>query len=252
MFATRDDLDVTVAGAVRAEAKGCDAIIHLGANTNVDGCEVEPDRARQVNAFGTRNVADAATANGARVIYVSTDYVFDGAKRGEYAEHDRVRPINVYGRTKLEGERYLDVSRDLIVRSSWIFGEGRNFIRTILAAAEKGAVRVVDDQRGRPTAADDLAAALHFLLLTEVTGIVHAAGDGEPCSWADFAQAAISATSSPVKVDRIDTQTYAREADRPIAPRPRNSSLALGHARGLGVPLLDWRTSVERYVGGQI
>ena len=251
-FATRAMLDVTEPAALREAAKGCDVIIHLAANTHVDRCEVEAAGARLVNAIGTRNVSDAAADTGARVIYVSTDYVFDGAKPNEYAEQDQVRPLNVYGNTKLEGENHLDASRDLIVRSSWIFGEGRNFIRAILAAAPQGVIRVVDDQRGRPTAATDLAAALRFLLLNGTTGLLHVAGDGDPCTWADLAQHALSAAGSPATIDRIDTSTYVREANKTIAPRPPNSALALDNARELGVPLLDWRASVERYVRSQV
>lgn len=237
--------------AVLDAAGGTDVIIHLAAYTHVDRCEIEPGLAWKVNAEGTRNVAQAARAGDARVIYVSTDYVFDGDKEGEYSENDLVAPLNVYGTSKLGGERALDTDRDLIVRSSWIFGDGRNFVSTILAAARTGPLRVVGDQRGRPTAASALAEALVSLLASETTGVIHVAGDGDPCTWADLAQAALDAAGAQVPIDRIDTETYVRDADRVIAPRPRNSALALDRARSLEVPLLDWQASVEAYVRGR-
>lgn len=203
-----------------------------------------------MNAGGTHNVVNAARDNGARVIYVSTDFVFAGDRDEEYSEADPTGPLNVYGVTKLEGEGHLDPEQgDLTVRSSWIFGQGHNFVRTILLQArEGGPLRVLDDQRGRPTAAADLAAALLFLIDNEVSGTIHVAGDGEPATWADLAEAALQTGATDVPVTRIDTATYVAEAGRPIAPRPPNSALALDKAQQLQVPLLDWRTSVANYV----
>ena len=249
-FATHGDVDVTDARAVASAARNHDVIIHLAAFTNVDGCEVDRDMAQRVNAGGTENVVTAARAADARVVYVSTDYVFSGDSTGEYREDDPVRPINVYGDTKLQGERHLDPDLDLIVRTSWVFGEGHNFIRTILAASERGTVSVVDDQRGRPTAAAAVAGGVVHLVAGGVSGIVHVAGDGPPCTWADLAEVAMSVAGSVHTVDRIDTAAYVASTTRVIAPRPPNSALALDKARSLDVPLLDWRSSVEDYVGG--
>lgn len=247
---TKDELDVTERDAVRDALRGATAIVHLAAMTNVDQCEREPDRAFSVNADGTANVVAAAASVGARVLFVSTDYVFDGYKEGAYVEDDRPAPINVYGASKRRGEETtLEVDDNVVVRTSWVYGPGRNFIATIVDAASRGrTLEVVDDQIGRPTWARDLAGALHDLLDTDVTGIVHVAGEGEPCSWADLAEVALDAAGVNVPVARVDTATYASRLGRPPAPRPRNSTLALDRARSLGLRLPDWRDSVREYV----
>lgn len=249
-FLTRDQLDVTDAAAVRRELNGADVVIHLAAMTNVDECERAPARAFEVNAEGTRNVAEASAGHGARLIYVSTDYVFDGTKTVAYGEDDPPAPLNEYGCSKVEGEGHVAAEpANLIVRSSWVYGQGTNFIRTIVGAARRGApLRVVDDQRGRPTSADELAAALAFLVASDESGVLHVTGDGTPCTWADLAEFAIAAAGLPVQVERIDTPTYERSAGRVVAPRPASSVLSLDKAERLGVPLRPWRPSVESYV----
>lgn len=235
-FADRAALDVTDAGAVRRAAAGHDVVVHTAAMTDVDGCEDDPDRAFAVNATGAANVAAA----GVRVIHLSTDYVFDGGARAPYAEDATPAPLGVYGRSKLEGERaVLAAGRNLVVRTAWVFGEGRNFIRAILAADAAGRpLRVVDDQIGRPTAAADLAEAIAVLAGADAAGIVNVTGDGEPCSWADLAELVVGHP-----VERISTAEFGARA-----PRPAWSVLALDRARALGLPLADWRTSVSRYV----
>jgi dTDP-4-dehydrorhamnose reductase len=249
-FQAHADLDVTDAAAVRDVVVGVDLVIHLAAMTNVDECERDPERANAVNAAGTRNVVEAV-GDRARVIYVSTDYVFDGRKHEEYAEDDPPAPLNVYGRSKLSGEEYVRrLPQNLIVRTSWVFGVGRNFVTTILEAARIGGpVRVVDDQRGRPTYAQDLAASLAHLVRTRTAGFLHVAGDGEAATWADLAELALGAAGVSAAVERIDSETYRRRAGRLVAPRPANSVLSLERARRQGVPLVDWRCSVRRYVG---
>lgn len=248
-FVDLGELDVTEASSVSAAIEGTDAVIHLAAMTHVDDCEVEPEAAWAVNAEGTRHIAEAAKERNERVIYLSTDYVFDGTKQGEYLEDDTPRPINVYGRTKLEGENHVrTVPGATILRTSWVIGEGRNFVGTIVAAARKGKpLRVVDDQRGRPSFADDLARAIVHVLEHEIEGVVNVAGDEEPCTWADLAELALRDAGLDTEVERIDTETYERTAGRVVAPRPPNSVLALAKARRLGVPLASWRASLERY-----
>lgn len=244
------ELDVTDASSVRGAVEGADAVIHLAAMTQVDHCEIEPQRAWAVNAEGTRHLAEAAGESGARFIYLSTDYVFDGAKQGEYLEDDRPHPINVYGRTKLEGERHArGLPGSAIIRTSWVVGEGRNFVRTIVAAARGGrALQVVDDQLGRPSFADDLAPAIVHVLEEGIDGVINVAGDEEPCTWADLATLALLDAGLKGEVERVDTETYARSVSGVVAPRPRSSVLALGRARRLGIPLQGWRASLERYV----
>lgn len=241
------DLDVTDAAAVSEAVAGHDVVFHLAAMTDVDGAEVAPTVAEDVNDRGTANVADAARLHGARVVYLSTDYVFRGDSP-PYAEGDRPDPVNVYGRTKLAGETHLDPERDIVVRTSWIYGDGRNFISAIVDAATKGPVTVVDDQFGRPTSAADLAAALAYVVDAGWSGVLHVAGDGPPCSWADLAEAVLRETGSRLVVNHVDTQTYAAGSPKAVAPRPRDATLSLERARSLGVPLVDWRTSVAAYV----
>lgn len=245
------DLDVTDSEAVLGATKGVSVIVHLAAFTQVDRCETDTELAARVNHLGTKHVADAAKERNARLIYLSTDYVFDGTKQGEYDETDVANPVNVYGRTKLAGES--EVSRvpdHWIVRSSWIFGDGSNFIRTVVDRARRGStLRIVDDQIGRPTSAKAVAEGVRALIDRRGEGIVHVAGDGEPCSWADLADFALGCAGLDVSVERIATKTYREEATEEVAPRPPRSVLALDRARGLGIPLLDWRDSVRQEIG---
>ncbi|HEY3765234.1 MAG TPA: dTDP-4-dehydrorhamnose reductase [Gaiellales bacterium] len=235
-FLGHADLDVCDAAAVRAAFAPGDVVVHAAAMTDVDGCERDPERAHAVNAIGSEHVA----ATGARVILLSSDYVFDGRATRAYTEDDPTGPLSAYGRSKLAAERaVLAHPGNLVVRTAWVYGEGRNFIRSIAAAERAGRpLRVVDDQRGRPTWADDLAAALVHLLRAGTTGIVHVTGAGEPCSWADLAELVVG---HPVQ--RISSAELAAPA-----PRPASSVLDLGRARALGVPLADWHDSVRRYL----
>jgi dTDP-4-dehydrorhamnose reductase len=140
---------------------------------------------------------------------------------------------------------------NLVVRTSWIFGSGKNFPRTMIEAARAGGpISVVDDQSSRPTSAGHLARALAFVARRSLSGILHVAGDGRPCGRAELAESAIAMAGLSVVVDRIDSETYARRSGQLLARRPRNSALALGRARQLGVPLDDWRTALRRYVDG--
>lgn len=233
----RADLDITDPEAVARVLPGAAVVINCAAITDVDGCERDPQAADRVNAAGAANVAAA----GARVIQLSTEYVFDGELEREYREDDEPRPRSAYGRSKLAGERaVLAAGRNLVVRTSWVYGEGRNFLRAIQAADRAGReLRVVDDQWGRPTWARDLARALAGLAVADgPAGIVHFAGDGEPCTWADLAELAVG---RPVL--RISTDEWGAPA-----PRPRRAVLALDQARSLGLPLTDWRTSVASYL----
>ena len=242
-FRPRSVLDVTDEDAVRAAVAGVRTVVHTAALTNVDACEADPGAAAEVNDRGTRLVAEAAHAQGAKVVYLSTDYVFAGDD-APYDEDDPTGPLNVYGRTKLAGEGHLDPDRDLTVRTSWVFGERRNnFVRTILAAAHDGTPRVVDDQIGRPTGAAMLARSIAEAHRLGLVGRLHVAGDGPPCSRADLADAALERAGLGVRVERIDSASYAAKA-----PRPANSTLGLERARAAGVPLEDWRESLADFL----
>jgi dTDP-4-dehydrorhamnose reductase len=184
-------------------------VLHAAAWTNVDGAESDPAGAELVNVEGTRNVA----ALGAPVAYFSTDYVFDGSKREPYVESDEPRPLSVYARTKLEGER--EVREGWIVRSSWLFGwSGTNFVRTMLRLGEeRDEVSVVADQVGCPTYVGHLAEATRELLSLP-GGVWHLAADGE-CSWAEFARAIFEEAGLDCRVREITTEELGRPAARP-------------------------------------
>jgi dTDP-4-dehydrorhamnose reductase len=208
-----------------------DRVLHAAAWTDVDGAEVDPDRAVRVNVEGTRNVV----ALGAPVVYFSTDYVFDGAKPAPYVEADDPNPLSVYGRTKLEGER--EIRMGWIVRSSWLFGwTSKNFVRTMLELGSKqDEVGVVDDQRGSPTFVGHLAAATDEILELSY-GTYHVAAAGE-CTWAEFAEAIFEEAGLNCRVRRITTA----ELGRP-APRPANSVL---HSERGAPELPHWRDGLR-------
>lgn len=222
-----------------------EVVIHAAAYTDVDGAEREPDQAMAVNALGTERVARAAAARGARLVYISTDYVFDGRKREPYEEADRPNPLNVYGKSKLEGERRaLSVCPGaLVVRTAWLYGiGGKNFVTTIARlAGERSELRVVADQRGCPTYARDLAPALASLLEADVQGVVHATGAGE-CTWHEFAAAIVSELGLSTKVTPITTA----EANR-LAPRPAYSALSNRRMSALGHSMPHWRDALRRF-----
>lgn len=225
-----------------------DAVVHPAAWTAVDACEGDPDRAFRVNALGTRHVADAARRVGAHVTYVSTDYVFDGTKPAPYVEWDDPSPASVYGRSKLGGERELDPG-STVVRTAWVFGRhGGNMVKTLLrlASAGDGEVRFVDDQRGCPTAADDLASVIRHLVTARLPGTFHVTNTG-PTTWFDFARDVFAAAGAdPQRVAPISTAEL--DPPRP-APRPANSVLDNAALRLSGIPLLpDHREPMGRLV----
>ena len=249
-YLSRADLDVTNPNAVLSTIQGADVVIHLAAMTNVNGCEASPELANEVNAEATRSIALAAHKEDARVIFLSTDYVFDGARRRPYREEDECHPLNAYGISKLVGEKHvLAFPGNLVVRTSWIFGQGRNFVRSILGAArERGRVTVVDDQVGRPTSAADLAPAIVESMQERAVGLLHVSGDGPTCSWADLARAALAAADIDATVESVNTATYLANAEGTVAPRPAYSVLSLAKAKKLGIPLRDWRSSLREYL----
>ncbi len=224
-----------------------DAVVHAGAWTNVDGCETDPDRAYAVNALGTRHVAEAARMVGARVCYVSTDYVFDGTGTRPYHEWDATNPLSVYGRSKLAGEGVLGPA-DTVVRTSWVCGRhGRNFVRTILTRAAQGQhLTVVDDQHGCPTFTEDLAAMIRTLVVARRPGVFHVTNQGAT-TWYRLARDAVElAGFDPALVTPIATAEL--QPPRP-APRPANSVLDNAALRLSGVPLLaDHHEPLERLV----
>jgi dTDP-4-dehydrorhamnose reductase len=213
-----------------------DAIVHAAAWTDVDGCEGDPDRAFRVNALGTRFVAAAARRAGARVCYVSTDYVFDGMSDRPYTEWDEPHPLSVYGRSKLSGERELGPD-DAVVRTSWLCGRyGRNFVKTIVGRArENQELPVVDDQHGCFTLASDLAEMIRRLVVEGRTGIHHITNQG-PTTWYRLAGDAVEFAGLDRTLVR-PTRTADLDPPRP-APRPAASVLDNAALRLAGDDLL--------------
>jgi dTDP-4-dehydrorhamnose reductase len=211
-------------------------VLHAAAWTDVDGAESDPAGAERVNVEGTRNVA----ALGAPVVYFSTDYVFDGTKREPYVESDEPRPLSVYARTKLEGER--EVRDGWIVRSSWLFGwTGTNFVRTMLRLGEeRDEVSVVADQVGCPTYVGDLAQATREVLSLP-GGVWHLAAEGE-CTWAEFARAIFDEAGVECHVREITTEELGRPALRPAYS-------VLHSERENGPRLPHWRDGLRACLG---
>jgi dTDP-4-dehydrorhamnose reductase len=211
---TRADLDVTDAEAVRAAIGTEDTVINCAAWTDVDGAEDHEDEALRVNGAGARHVAEAA----GRVVYVSTDYVFDGRAERPYEPGDPPKPLQAYGRTKLAGEQATAKAnpRHFIVRSSWLFGVGgRNFADTILRlASERDLLRVVDDQIGCPTYTGHLAWSISQLIEGDRYGIHHHAAAGQ-CSWFEFASFLVEREGLDCRVEPCATAEFPRPAKRP-------------------------------------
>jgi dTDP-4-dehydrorhamnose reductase len=217
----RAELDIGDAEAVRAAvgAAAPDAVINCAAWTNVDGAEAEEDAATAINGPGAAHVAAAAHAVGAWIVHVSSDYVFDGAKRSPYVESDRVGPLSAYGRSKLSGERLVARAAPdshTVVRSAWLFGAGgRCFPKTIRRlAGERDELTIVDDQVGSPTFTGHLAQALVTLTVRRQLGILHVAAEDQ-CSWFQFAQAIVATSGLDCDVRPITTAEYPVPATRP-------------------------------------
>jgi dTDP-4-dehydrorhamnose reductase len=222
--------------------------VHCAAYTAVDACESHPDEAFALNATATRHVMDAAREVGAYVVYFSTDYVFDGTKPEPYVETDATNPLSVYGQTKLAGEHAID-NTAAVIRISWVCGRyGNNMVKTILRlAAEHDVLRFVDDQRGNPTFAADVAAALPRFVEERLPGVWHVTNQGA-VSWYEFAQAVLEcAGDDPGRVLPISAADL--QPPRP-APRPANSVLENRRLREAGLPLLPaYGESLARLVG---
>jgi dTDP-4-dehydrorhamnose reductase len=221
-------------------------IVLAAAYTDVDGCESKPELAFAVNRDGAVNVAAAAKQVGARLVFLSSDYVFDGTKTTPYETGDARNPQSVYGRTKAEAEvRLLELMPDCcIARTSWLFGVGgKCFPDTILKlAASRPTLDVVNDQRGSPTYAEDLARAIIQLCRKNATGIVHATNSGD-CSWFEFAEEIVSRAGLGTTVRPVSSQQMARPA-----PRPAYSVLSPARLRALGIEMPSWRDALQRYL----
>ncbi|MBR4747989.1 MAG: dTDP-4-dehydrorhamnose reductase [Abditibacteriota bacterium] len=247
-----EPLDITDRDAVMrvTEAFGPDRVVHCAAWTRVDDAEEHAEACRRVNAFGTRYVAEACRAAGAVMIYVSTDYVFGGGGEAPRdPDSSAFAPLNVYGETKLEGERAVRelVTNYYIVRTSWVFGlSGANFVRTMLRLGRtRQELQVVCDQIGSPTYSRDLAVLLTEMLRSDRYGVYHAANSGGYISWYDFAREILAQAGSEARVLPVTTSEYgAARAARPANSRMDTSKLQKNGFR----PLPHWKDALGRYL----
>lgn len=247
------ELDITDAKAVENYVKNFhpDVIFHCAAYTNVDGAESDEEACRKVNVDGTENLTRAAEQVDAKIIYVSTDYVFDGENSDPYNTNDATNPQGVYGKTKREGERAVQqYPKHFIVRTAWVFGlNGKNFIKTMLKVAQgRDEVTVVDDQIGSPTYTIDLARFLVDLAESDKYGIYHATNEGF-CSWAEFTEEIYHDAGVDTEVKKVSTEQYAEIAGRPQAKRPHYSKLSKGSIEHNGFTRLpSWQDATKRYI----
>ena len=228
------------------EAEAPDAVIHCAAYTKVDAAEDEPERCWAVNVEGTKNIAAACRENGAKMLYISTDYVFPGTGEQAYEADDPVGPVNVYGRSKLAGELAVQslLEKFFIVRISWVFGKnGNNFVKTMLRLAEtRTELNVVCDQTGSPTYTADLAPLLCDMVQTERYGNYHATNEGI-CTWTEFAQEIFALSEKNVTVHPVPSEEYPTKAARPCNSRLSKQSLT---AEGFSL-LPSWQDALKRY-----
>ena len=223
-----------------------DAVIHAGAHTDVDGAERHPGLAMAINADGTERVARAAAQVGARLIYISTDYVFDGRGTRPYVETDQTNPVSAYGASKCAGEeRALACCENtLVVRTAWLYGlQGKNFVKTILQlAAERPSLRVVADQEGCPTFAEDLARMIEQLVTHPIRGLLHVTNEGH-CTWHEFANEIVKLAGYRVPVQPITTEDMPRPAKRPAY-----SVLSSDRLHHLGFSMPSWQNGLQRFL----
>ena len=245
------DLDITQIQNVMqyVEEQKPYAIINCAAHTAVDACETDEDNAFRINALGPRNLSIAASKVNAKMIHISTDYVFSGDATKPYREMDKVDPQGVYGKTKLEGENYVKEfsQKYFILRTAWLYGEGKNFVKTMLRLAETNeTVSVVGDQLGSPTSASELAKAIVSLLPTENYGIFHATCEGE-CSWADFAKEIFRLAKTGTHVNVITSDEFKAQAKRPAYSVLDNYMLRMTS----GYTFQTWQTALEEYMNAK-
>ena len=242
------ELDITNIDKVMELAREVQpyAIINCAAHTGVDACETEYDKAFKINAIGPRNLSIAARETGAKLMHISTDYVFDGKGTRPYVETDATNPQGAYGSTKLAGENFVKdfAYRYFILRTAWLYGDGKNFAKTMLRLSETNEkVRVVGDQFGSPTSASELTKAINALLFTENYGMFHATCEGS-CSWAEFAREVFRLAGKTTKVEAITTEEFGAPAPRPAYSILENRMFKLT----TDFMFADWHDAIAEYM----
>lgn len=243
-----DSMDITDTHQVQkiVSFEKPEVIINTAAYTKVDACETDEKTAFRVNAIGARNLAVAAFSIGAKILQVSTDYVFDGTGKIPLREYDPINPLSVYGKSKALGEQLVMTTnpRHFILRTAWLYGDGSNFVRTILKlAAEQDELRVVNDQVGTPTSTVDLAKCILALIQTEHYGIYHGTCEGE-CSWYEFAKRILALKGINKRVIPISTKELKQVAKRPAYSVLENFMLDL-----VGLNFFrTWEEALEEYL----
>ena len=243
-----EDLNITDKQEVMEKIREIapDIIINCAAHTQVDACETDEERAYQINAAGPYHLSLAANEVDAVLVHISSDYVFDGKKEGAYVEGDPYNPQSVYGKTKLEGEELVrnTAHRHFIVRTEWLYGEGRNFVNTMLKLSETNdSVRVVNDQYGAPTSAEEVVKVIDLLCHSEKYGTYHATCEGV-CSWAEFTKKIFELCGKTTEVIPVSTEEYGA-----AAKRPANSVLDNKRLReNFGYQMADWEDALKKYL----
>lgn len=245
-------LDITDVDAVLKLARETkpDVIINCAAHTNVDKCEEQWELAYKINALGPRNLSIAAREVDAKIIHVSTDYVFEGNGIRPYTEFDAPNPVSAYGKTKLEGEKFVKefAPKHFILRTAWLYGDGKNFVKTMLKLSEShDEVNVVCDQLGSPTSAVELAKVIHYLEGTENYGLFHATCEGDT-NWADFTEEIFRKTGKTTKVNHVTSAQY-KEMNPASADRPAYSILDNYMLRLTSdYKMADWHDALDVYL----
>lgn len=245
-------LDITEEATVESEIQNInpDIIINCAAMTAVDLCEKEQELAYKINSLGPKYLAVAADKIGAKLIHISTDYIYDGQADSPYTEDLDANPINVYGRTKLEGDNFVlqYCYKSFILHTAWLYGEGNNFVKTMLKMANEGKkIRVVSDQIGTPTSALELARVILFLIETDSYGKYHATCEGST-SWYDFAVKIFELAGKNVVVEAISSEEYPTLAKRPPYSVLDNKRLREQH----GYYMKNWKEALKEYMDNLI
>lgn len=244
-------LDITQIDEVIKVVKATkpDIIINCSAHTNVDKCEEELDLAYKINAIGPKNLSIAATEVGAKIVHISTDYVFDGKASRPYIEFDSTNPVSAYGKTKLEGERYVKEfsNKFFIFRTAWLYGNGKNFVKTMLNLSNQKEISVVCDQLGTPTSAVELAKLICHFIKTDNYGLFHATCEGST-NWADFAEEIFRLAGKKTKVNHVTSKEY-KELNPASANRPAYSILENYLLKLTSDYIMaDWHDALEIYL----